>query len=521
MAVGKKGSTHSEKEPSYSTEQHQYQQPQEEENHIAKRKGANTPLDPDMGEATRQRGSDSGMHHSENGEHSYSPTQRYQQRVRQASSVWLSGILSGRSYAPRPKKVDETELSESAHEELLRERSYTIPRGYKYYKYDLPPVLNPIPRGGFRTALIIHIIFFGIAFVFTLAAACPIPWYRGKNIDVGGVNYKNRKFSLWKAEGGAYPAVSVREMHNCPLEKQFYQTISASTIIGCVLSLFSLLISGARLSGRTSYGWILLWSFLAFGWTLCGNAMSISMYYSSRCDAPSFSSTARFDAGFVLSLLAWIFQLGGLLGIVLVTKVNIGPVLKHLRVMDTYYMAMLCVSLLFVCVASAGTLWKRRFNTSEVAVVRVTYWHTELLMPNGTNIYFGYQRYRCSAYTKRIKASISFLILSCVALFMAIMLAIPAFLSRGCRVASIVFSGITLAFLFVSWVTAVALRYRNSCTGPVVDTLYELYPGVPSGIYNGLTNFPGYGVQEGLILSIIAWVIVLGATALNVRVPWV
>ncbi|KAK7200954.1 Amastin surface glycoprotein [Novymonas esmeraldas] len=464
--------------------------------------------------------SDHDTANSDNERHSETPTEKYQQRVEHAGTVWFSGILSGRSYAPRPKKVHEAELSEDAKEELLKERTYTIPRGYKYYKADLPPVLDPTPQNGFRTALLVHIVLYVIAFVFTLASACPIPWYRGRDVLSRGVNYKGRQFTLWKSTGGSYPTVSVRTMTNCPLEKQFYQTIAVCTIVGCVLSVISLLIAGARLSGRTSYGWVLLFSFLAFAWTACGNAMSISLYYLSRCDAPRFSSSARLDAGFALTLVAWVLQLGGLLAIVLVTKVNIGPVLKEVRVMDTIYIAVLCVALLFLCVANATTVWKRRFKDNNVDVVRVTYWHTELIMPNGTNLYYGRRHYRCGAYGKRMKASISFLILASISLFLSIMLAIPAFIARGCRIASLTFSIITLVFLIISWVTAVAVRYRKSCTGAVNGSVYVNYPGVPSGIFDGLTSFPGYGVQEGLILSIVGWILVLGATCANIAVPW-
>ncbi|CBZ28482.1 hypothetical protein, unknown function [Leishmania mexicana MHOM/GT/2001/U1103] len=521
MTSSEKRSRSSEnKERPYNSQQYQHQQPQQKENHSSEHQGTQARSDPNMREAARQHRKGSGAHHSEHEERSQSLTERYQHRVEQASSVWLSGILNGHSYAPRPKKVDEAALSDTAKEELLRKRTYTIPRGYKYHKDDLPPILNQVPQKGFRTALMIHMIFFGIAFVFTLAAACPIPWYRGRNVDAGGINYKDRLFSLWKAEGGSYAVVWVHQMKGCPLEKQFYQAIAVSTIVGCVLSLLSLLTSGVRLAGHISYGWILLFSFLAFAWTLCGNAMSISFYYSSRCKAPRFSNTALLDAGFALSLLAWVFQLAGLLVIVLVTKVNVGPVLKQLRVMDTYYMALLCVSLLFLCVTNTGTVWKRRFNTRDVNVVRVTYWHTELIMPNGTSLYYGRGDYRCSAYSKRMKASISFLILSSIALFMAIMLAIPAFLARGCRIASIVFSVITLVFLIISWVTAVAVLHGNSCTGAVTGTMYQDYPGVPSGIQNGLTNFPRYSLQEGVVFSIVSWVIVLCATVFNLRVPW-
>nr|CAJ2476263.1 unnamed protein product [Leishmania braziliensis] len=494
----------------------QYQQ----KDHRAEHQRDEVPPDHEGEEAAHQHLKTGGTPSFYSKAHSDSLTERYQQRVEQASSVWLSGILSGRSYAPRPKKVYETELSDSTNMKLLKERTYTIPRGYKYFQENLPPVLSPVPKNGYRAALFSHIIFFSIAFVFTLAAACPIPWYRGKNVEESGVNYNERTFNLWKAEGGNYSAVSVRTMKDCPVEKQFYQTIAVCTIVGCALSLVSLLITGARLVGRSSYGWILLFSFLAFLWTLCGNAMSIRLYYAPRCDAPQFSHTARLDVGFALSLLAWIFQLCGFLALFLVTKMNVGPVLNHLRVMDTFYMALLCVSLLFLCTANASTVWKRRFNTLDVKVVRVAYWHTELIMPNGTSLYYAHHHYGCDAFSQCMKASVSFLILSSVALFFAIMLAIPAFVSRGCRIVSVVFSVITLVFLMVSWVTAVVVRYRSSCGGAIDGTWYQQYTGVPSGIYNGLTSFPGYGVQEGLILPIVAWVIVLGATVLNMRIPW-
>ncbi|KAG5474353.1 hypothetical protein LSCM1_03133 [Leishmania martiniquensis] len=519
MALGKRPSPLSgnKDQPSHQ----QQDQPRAEETRWPKHEGNRVPLDREKEVSEPPQRMDADTLSTSSERHSKRGAMEHRQRMKWAtSSVWLSGILSGRSYAPQPNGVDEAVLSESAKEELLKERTYTIPRGYKYYKDNLPPVLNPVPENGFRTALVMHIVFFGIAFVFTLAAACPIPWFRGRDIDVRGVNYHGRQFTLWKATGGNYPVMLVRDMKNCPLEKQFYQSIAACIIVGCVLSLVSLLIAAARLFGRSSYGWILLFSFLAFAWTLCGNAMSISMYYLSRCDAPRFSDSSRLDAGFALSLLAWVLQLGGFLAVTLVTKVNIGPVLKELRVMDTYYMALLCVSLLFLCVANATTVWKRRFNTPEVDVVRVTYWHTELLMPNGTNLYYGRHHYRCDAFNSRMKASISFLILSSITLFLAIVLAIPAFISRGYRIASLVFSIVTLVFLVVSWVIAVVVRYGNSCMGAVDGTKYKDYPGVPSGILNGLTSFPGYGVQEGLILSIVAWVTVLGATVLNFSVPW-
>ncbi|KPA85405.1 hypothetical protein ABB37_01715 [Leptomonas pyrrhocoris] len=452
--------------------------------------------------------------------HSASPTEKYNQRVARASTVWLTGLFCGRSYVPRPKKIDEAELSESAKEELLMETTYTVPRGYKYYKEDLPSIISPKPEGSLSSALVIHLILNFVAFVFTLAASCPVAWYRGRDVVVGVETYKGRKFTLWKQQGGSLPTFSVHSMKNCPIEKQFFQTIAASTIMGCFFTVVSLIFAGVRFFGRGGYGWILLFSFLAFGWTLCGNAMSISLYYLSRCESPRFSNVAHLNAGFALTLIAWIFQLAGLLAVVFTTRLNVGPVLRSLRVMDTYYMVLLLVALAFVVIANATTVWKRKFNTGDVKVVRITYWHTELVAQNGTSLYYGRAHYRCGAYGKRMKASISFLILGSIMLFMALMFAIPAFLARGCRIASMVFTCLAAIFLIISWVIAVVVRYRKSCTLPVPKSTFANYPGVPTGVFHGKTDFPGYGVQEGVILSIIAWILTVAAFVLNIVVPW-
>lgn len=452
--------------------------------------------------------------------HSTSPTEKYNERVAQASTVWMSGLLSGRSYVPRPKKVDEGQLSETAKEELLMETTYTVPRGYKYYKADLPSILNPQPEGHLSRALIVHLVLNFIAFVFTLTACCPVAWFRGRDLVEGLETYQGRKYTLWRASGGSLPTVTVHGTRSCPIEKQFFQTIAASTIMGCFFTVVSLILAGVRFSGRGGYGWIMLFSLLAFGWTLCGNAMSISLYYLSRCDSSRFSNIARLNAGFALTLVAWVFQLGGLLAIVLTTRLNVGPVLKSVRVMDTYYAMLLIIAMAFMIIANATTVWKRKFNTAEVQVVRVTYWHTELIMQNGTSIYYGRAHYRCGAYGKRMKASISFLILATVTVFLSVMFSIPAFLARGCRIASLVFSIITAIFLFISWVIAVVVRYRECCKLPVPTSVYADYPGVPTGVFHGKTDFPGYGVQEGLILSIIAWGLTVGAIVLNFVVPW-
>lgn len=187
--------------------------------------------------------------------------------------------------------------------------------------------------------------------------------------------------------------------------------------------------------------------------------------------------------------------------------------------MDTYYFLLLCVSLLFCVVANAQTIWKRRFNDNYITVVRVTYWHTEVVYANGESIRYNRPAYRCSAYNKRIKASISFLIIGTVSLFGACLFSIWAHKKHSMRKTSSAFGILSSVFLIISWVTAVSVFYRKSCTNDVQYSVYKNYPGVPSGIYQGLTDFPGYGIQEGVVLVIVAWILCTAGTALNMMVP--
>lgn len=448
-------------------------------------------------------------------------SERYQRKRRLAASVWFSGFFSGYNFLHPPQRLGLAALDEETQEELMTKETYEVPRGYKYYDEDLPGIIKPHPTGKYLVSLVMYTILTSIATVFLLAAACPIPWYRGKNVTVAGVNFKGVQFTLWKQKGGSLPEVPVADLWVCRLQKQFYQSIAASTIIACIFAFLSLGLAIKRLvKGSGGYGWILLLGFLSFAWALTANGMAISQFHLSRCTEPRLSSIASLDAGFALSLIAWIFELVAVLVLAVVTQLNVGPALKDVRVMDSLYLLLLLVALLFAVVGNAGTVWKRHFGTPEVRVVRVTYWHTELITGDGTSLYFGRASYRCSAYTKRMKASISFLILGSIMLFFATVFGVGAFVKRGFRVASCVFTIIASIFLFISWVTVVAVFYRTCCTSSTQGTTYVSYPGVPSGVEEGHLKFTGYGVQEGVVLVIIAWILCTLGVVLNFLSPW-
>lgn len=453
--------------------------------------------------------------------HSESCSEKYARRCREADSVWFSGYFTGAVYLPKPQKLRQEDLDESIEEELLEEKTYNVPYGYKYHEDNLPPILSEVPLGKHRTGTIVFIALSVVGWIFLLCAACPVPWFKGRNVTINGVNFAGRKYTLYWHRGGSQPDVGLRGLRGCPIEKQFYQSIAASTIMACVFSLLGWALGAARLCGRNvGYGWPAMFTFFSFGWGLCGNAMSISMYFLSRCDQPRYSHMASFDAGFVLSLIGWVFQLVALLVIVASTKLNVGPSLRDIRVMDTWFVVMMLAVIALAVIGNATTIWKRRFNSPQVTVARVTYWHTELIIPGGTNIIYGRAHYRCGAYNKRIKASISFLILGTVTAFLSSMCGIGAFGSRMLRILGVVFAVITWANLFISWVTSVAIKYRTLCDRPVNDTIYEKYPGIPSGVLQGLTEFRTYGLAEGVALPIVAWVITTAAIVANIVVPW-
>lgn len=449
---------------------------------------------------------------------SETPTEKYERRLQEASKVWFSGFFSGASYLPKPKRVHASDLDESVQEEILAEKTYEVPRGYKYLEDNLPPILEPKPVGSYKTSLIIFVLFTFVSFALMLVSACPVPWYRGKDVTVRGLNYKGVKFTLYWQKGGNQPKISLRELRTCPIEKQFYQSIAASVIMATMFSLIAMVLGLARLcGGKVGYGWIMIFAFFGFFWGLAGNAMSISQFHLNRCNKPRYPYVARLDAGFAVSLVGWVFQLIALLVLVFQTKLNVGPSLRDLRVMDTWFLVLMFIALAFTVIGNATTIWKRDFKD---LTVRVTYWHTEVLMGSGTNIIYGRAHYRCSAYNKRIKASISFLILSSVFIFFSILMAIGAFQSRGLRVGACVMAIVSWCFLIVSWVTSVAIFYRTLCERPVPGTVYADYPGVPTGVYNGYTKFKGYGLAEGVVLPIVAWVLITAAVIANFVVPW-
>lgn len=442
----------------------------------------------------------------------------YERNVVIANSVWFSGLLTGKSYVPAPKKEDEAAKFDDAH---LTQTKYAVPRGYVYTTSTLPPILQDKPTGLLRIGVMVYLITLAVAWILMIVAACPIPWFRGSK-SMYGVNYDKVEWSLWKRKGGSMPDLKVSEMFSCPIQQQFFRCIAASMIAAACFAFFGLLTGVSKLlRGNGSYGMMLLYGLFAFGWSLCGSAMAASQYHQATCGAPRLSSVANLHVGFALSVIAWVLAMASFVALAVTTQLNIAPPLKGIRTYDTVYVVLLCIALLFTCVANAGTVFKRHFGTDLVKVVRVTYWHVEVILTQAdTPIVYARHMYRCRGFENRMKASVSFLILSSCALFGAIIFGIGAFVKRGLRVASCVFGGIAFVFLAVAWCTTVAVRHSEYCSTNTVGSMFHDYPGIPSGVRFGQTKFTGYGLGEGVGLTIAAWIIVFVAVLGNYLIPW-
>eukprot|EP00796_Vickermania_ingenoplastis_P008304 gene8304-5819_t len=433
----------------------------------------------------------------------------YERSVAQANAVWFSGLFSGQSFVAAPRREPEQDRFDDAH---LIQTSYTIPRGYTYTGLNLPEILMEKPTGFLRLSVIVYIATMAVSCVLFIIAACPIPWYKGKNKTVNGIDFKDVKWSLWKMEGGSLKTVKVSDM-DCPLQQQFFRAIAGCIIAALCFAFFGIVAGVLKLvKGKGSYGPLLLIGFLAFAWGICGNMMAASQYHQPFCSPmPRLANSAALNAGFALSLVGWVIAMIGFILLAVATKFNVGPALKGIRTFDTMYTILLMIALLFSCVANAGNMFQRNFDDDTVKVVHIAYWHTEVVLHDGTPIQMARELYRCFALNKRIKASIAMLILGSVSLFFAIILSVPAFLKPTFRLVSTILAGVASVFLLISWIIAVVILKSEYCSLPVQGSVFESYPGIPSGIWWGKTNFPGYHLAEGVILPIIAWVLTLVA----------
>ncbi|CCW62362.1 unnamed protein product [Phytomonas sp. EM1] len=209
----------------------------------------------------------------------------------------------------------------------------------------------------------------------------------------------------------------------------------------------------------------------------------------------------------------------GLISLVAITGWNIAPALKCVRGMDILFLAVLLSSLLLVSVGSVSTVWSREFNGPRVKAVKVAYWHTDVLLQNGSRVYYDQSKYNCPSYEESMQADITFLFTGSTALFAASLLAVFAVLAPKVRVVSCILAGIASVCLCISWGFSISALHTTFCKDAGEGKRIEDYSGIPFESGGGYTKFDGYLLQEGVVFVIIASVLTLNSVVLNLLFP--
>lgn len=458
----------------------------------------------------------------------------HRQSVKQAESVWFCGYFTGNSYLAPPLKVS---LEEQFDDGQFAQKSYAVPRGYTYRTADVPPILQDSPPEGTSLFLGLKIYTFLMlaSFVLFLVAACPVPWGSEKDSATQKI-----KWTVWKLTFNG-DGTEDNALSSIDVVSQYLRCGAAGTVVATIFSLCSAL--GGWFKWRKgisfiSYYLLLVLSFLALMWGVCGNGVMIHFYSANLVGVP-FKDYSKLSVGFYFSLIGWICALCAVVVLVFVTHFNVWPCLKKVRTFDAAYFLFLFVALIFTIVGTTQPLFQRHFSESDavadsVAVVdwvKVGYWREAVSgrftvesvlskTSTTTTLLMGAADYRCPKYRQVLSAGAAFIILSSITLSFATMFSILAYFKAKFRVTSCIFAGVSAAFLLVSWAITIALLKSSYCKNPVDGSVFAPYPGVPSGFHHGLLEFPKYQMSGGFALPFVAWCLTVLGLVGNIVIPW-
>jgi hypothetical protein len=366
------------------------------------------------------------------------------------------------------------------------------------------------PDGQGRIFLIVYTILSFIAFVFHLASSCPIPWMRGHG----------REYGVWRAKGGGLPVLKVNNIHDCSNEMQYWQAAAALSVISTVVS------CGAWISGvllcvsKGHMGASFALSFYSAVFSLASWALVAALYHYFRCGKGVFANIGvHLDAGFALTLVAWVFHLVALalLGVHFLTYWTRSVHSGKVHVMRFVYMACLVVTMLFYCVGMAYNMWSKDFPLVKASV---TMWHVEIYdKETKLHTFLNRETYKCTTITRRMKVVAAFIIMSLIWMFFALIFATGACYDSRLIHSSLTFGYACVIFAAVGWITLIVTRHGHLCTGatpPGVSAWVDMgYNGIPSGIDNAQINFDGYKLKEGFALLVTGWALSTVAVVLN------
>lgn len=350
-------------------------------------------------------------------------------------------------------------------------------------------------------SLILYTVLSFISFVFNLASSCPIPWMRSSS---------GRKYGVWSSWGGNETRLMVSDLFDCSQERQYWQAASAMSVIA-TFAAFGSVISGILLYFRKGHlGASLILSFYSMSFSLVAWSLVVALFHNFRCGKGVFADgVAHLDAGFALTLIAWVFHLAAIvvLGIYFLQYWTRSVHGGKPSAMRFIYVALTVVVMLFYCVGPAYTQWGKSFATVKVSV---TMWHVEVYnKETQLSLFLSRRSYRCTTITRRMKVVAAFIIMACIWLFFSLVLGVGACYDTRYIRGSNFFGWAAALFSLVAWLVLIITRHGHLCTGTVAageSTWADLgYNGIPTGIENAQIRFDGYALKEGFGLMVAGW----------------
>ncbi|AIN96092.1 hypothetical protein LPMP_100230 [Leishmania panamensis] len=344
-----------------------------------------------------------------------------------------------------------------------------------------------------RKVMIAWIIFSLGSFGFMLVASCPVPWLRDRQ---GG------KWTLWRDVNG-----TPWRMIECDHRRQMFQAMEAFTILGCLLSLASLLAGILQIKDRGHLGVTILLGSLTVLVVLADWALLVNEYYKYSClgQIAYAAGVNRLNAGFLLVLFSFLLMLFGVitLGRWMNTTFSLSEVqcAKYSSPALTSAFISGCV-LMIATVGTTQTMWVHYDTTISL---KINYWHIEIYHRNvSLSEIWPLSSYHCTQFTLRMLISATFSIISDVLLLFTFLFTVAAVYKHPCKWIAVVLGVISWVFLLVCWAIAISVRHTTLCTSGVVPPSTAIY-GAPLDTVEQQVSFKGFVITDGLGMIISAW----------------
>ncbi|KAG5484164.1 hypothetical protein CUR178_07318 [Leishmania enriettii] len=357
----------------------------------------------------------------------------------------------------------------------------------------------PEERSGYRV-IVAWIVFSFVSFAFMLTASFPVPWLR---------DGRGRKWTVWRdVDGTPWSKIA------CDHKRQMFQAMGALTIIGCGLSLGSLIAGILQIKGRGHLGVTMLFGVLTVMVELTDWALLANQYHKYSCagEVVYVAGINRLDAGFSLVFISFSLMLFGVIALgYWISKAFSMPELQRSKYSsDALASAFFSgCALLIATVGTARNMWEHYDKTTSL---KVTYWNVEIYHRNvSLSENWPLSSYHCPQFTLQMRVGAAFSIVSDVFLFFTFLFSVASVYSRPCKWAAVGLGAVSWVFLLVCWAITVAARYRKFCPAGVVPPRNAIY-GAPLDTVEQQVNFAGFVITDGLGMIISAWCI----TTLNV-----